>query len=59
MRNAGLDEAQAGIKMIARKNINNFRYTDDTTLVAESTEEPKSFLIKMKEKSEKVGLKQH
>ena len=55
MRNAGLDEAQAGIK-IARRNINNLRYADDTTLVAES-EELKSLLMKMKEKSEKVGLK--
>ena len=56
MRNAGLDEAQAGIK-IAGKNINNLRYADDTTLVAESKEELKSFLMKMKEESEKVGLK--
>ena len=56
MRNAGLDEAQAGIKT-ARRNINNFRYTDDTTLMAESEEELKSLLIKVKEKSEKVGLK--
>ena len=54
MRNAGLEEAQAGIK-IARRNINNLRYADDTTLVAESEEEPKSLL--MKEESEKVGLK--
>ena len=56
MRNAGLDEAQAGIK-VARGNINNFRYADDTTLMAESEEEPKSLLIKVKEESEKVGLK--
>ena len=56
MRNAGLDEAQAGIK-IARRNINNLRYTDDTTLMVESEEEQKSFLMKMKEKREKVGLK--
>ena len=56
MRNAGLDEAQAGIK-IARRNINNLRYTDDTTLVAEREEELKSLLMKVKEKSEKVGLK--
>ena len=56
MRNAGLEEAQAGIK-IARRNINNLRYADDTTLMAESKEELKSFLIKVKEESEKVGLK--
>ena len=56
MRNAGLEEAQAGIK-IARRNINNLRYADDTTLMAESEEELKSFLMKVKEKSEKVGLK--
>ena len=56
MRNAGLDEAQAGIK-IARRNINNLRYADNTTLVSESEEELKSFLIKVKEESEKVGLK--
>ena len=56
MRNAGLDEAQAGIK-IARRNINNLRYADDTTLTAESEEELKSLLMKVKEKSEKVGLK--
>ena len=56
MRNTGLEEAQAGIK-IARKNINNVRYTDDTTLMAESEEELKSLLMKMKEESEKVGLK--
>ena len=56
MRNAGLDEAQAGIK-IARRNINNLRYSDDTTLMAESKEELKSLLMKVKEESEKVGLK--
>ena len=56
MRNVGLDEAQAGIK-IARRNINNLRYADDSTLMAESEEEPKSLLMKVKEKSEKVGLK--
>ena len=56
MRNAQLDEAQAGIK-IARRNINNLRYADDTTLMAESEEELRSLLMKMKEKSEKVGLK--
>ena len=56
MRNTGLEEAQAGIK-IARRNINNLRYADDTTLVAESEEELKSFLMKVKEESEKVGLK--
>ena len=56
MRNAGLEEAQAGIK-IAGRNINNFRYADDTTLMAESEEELKSLLIKVKEESEKVGLK--
>ena len=56
MRNAGLDEAQAGIK-IARRNISNFRYADDTTLRAESEEELKSLLMKVKEESEKVGLK--
>ena len=56
MKNAGLDEAQTGIK-IAWKNINNLRYTDDTTLMAESKEELKSLLIKVKEESEKVGLK--
>ena len=56
MQNAGLDEAQAGIK-IARRNINNLRYTDDTTLMAESEEELKSLLMKVKEKIEKVGLK--
>ena len=53
MRNAGLDEAQAGIK-IARRNINNFRYADDTTIMAESKEELNSLLMKMKEESEKV-----
>src|SRR5574337_2013105 len=56
MRNAGLDEAQAGIK-IARRNINNLRYADDTTLMAEREEELKSLLMKAKEKSEKAGLK--
>ena len=56
MRNAGLDEAQAGIK-IAGRNINNLRYTDDTTLIAEREEELKSLLMKVKEDSEKVGLK--
>ena len=56
MRNARLDETQAGIK-IARRNISNIRYADDTTLMAESEEELKSFLMKVKEKSEKVGLK--
>ena len=56
MGNAGLDEAQAGIK-IAGRNINNFRYADDTTLVAESKEELKSLLMKVKEECEKVGLK--
>ena len=55
MRIAGLDEAQAGIK-IARRNTNNLRYADDTTLMAESEEELKSLLMKEKEKSEKVGL---
>ena len=55
-RNAGLDEAQAGIK-IARRYINNLRYTDDTTLMAESEEDLKSLLMKVKEESEKVGLK--
>ena len=58
MRNAGLEEAQAGIK-IARRNINNLRYADDTTLMAESEEELKSLLMKVKEESENVGLKQH
>ena len=56
MRNTGLEEAQAVIK-IARRNINNLRYADDTTLMAESEEELKSFLMKVKEESEKVGLK--
>ena len=56
MRNSGLDEAQAGIK-IARRNINNLRYADDTTLMAENEEELKSLLMKVKEESEKVGLK--
>ena len=56
MRNAGLDKAQAGIK-IAGRNINNFRYADDTTLMAESKENLKSLLMKVKEESEKVGLK--
>ena len=56
MRNAGLDEAQTGIKF-ARRNINNFRYADDTTLKTESEEELKSLLMKVKEESEKVGLK--
>ena len=56
MRNAGLEEAKAGIK-IARRNINNLRYADDTTLMAESEEELKSLLMKVKEESEKVGLK--
>ena len=55
MRNAGLDEAQARIK-IAGRNINNLRYADDTTLMAESEEEPKKYLMKVKEESEKVGL---
>ena len=55
MRNAGLDKAQARIK-IARRNINNLRYTDDTTLMAESEEELKSYLMRVKEESEKVGL---
>ena len=56
MRNAGLDEAQAGIK-IARRNINNLSYADETTFMAESEEELKSVLIKVKEESEKAGLK--
>ena len=56
MRNTGLDEAQAGIKTVGR-NINNFRYADDTTLMAESEEELKSLLMKVKEESEEVGLK--
>ena len=58
MRNAGLDEAQGGIK-IAGRNINNLRYADDITLIAESEERLKSLLMKVKEESEKVGLKQH
>ena len=58
MRNAGLEEVQAGIK-IAGRNINNLRYADDTTLMAESEEELKSLLMKVKEESEKVGLNQH
>ena len=56
MRHAGLEEAQAGIK-IAKRNINNLRYADDTTLMAESEEEMKSLLMKVKEESERVGLK--
>ena len=56
MRNCGLDKAQDGIK-IARRNINNLKYADDTTLIAESKEELKSLLMKVKEESEKVGLK--
>ena len=56
MQNDGLDEAQPGIKIV-RRNINNFRYADDTTLVAESKEELKNLLMKVKEESEKVGLK--
>ena len=56
MRNAGLEETQDGIK-IARRNINNLRYADDTTLMAESEEEPKSLLIKVKEESGKAGIK--
>ena len=56
MRNAGLEEAQAGIK-IARRNLNNLRYADDTTLMAESEEELKSLLMKVEEENEKVGLK--
>ena len=58
MRNTGLEEAQAGIKIVER-NINNLRYADDTTLMAESEEEVKSLLMKVKEESEKVGLKLH
>ena len=58
MQNAGLEESQAAIK-IARRNINNHRYTDDTTLMAERKEELKSLLMRMKEESEKAGLKQH
>ena len=56
MRNAGLDEAQAGIK-IAKRNVNNLRYADDTTFMAKSEEELKNLLMKVKEESEKVGLK--
>ena len=56
MRNAGLEEAQAGIKIV-RRNINNLRYADDTTIIAESEEELKCLLMKVKEESEKVGLK--
>ena len=56
MRNAGLEETQAGIK-IARRNVNNLRFADDTTLMAESEEEPKSLLMRVKVESEKVGLK--
>jgi len=56
MRNTGLDEAQAGIK-IARRNVNNLRYADDTTIMAESEEELRSLLMKVKDESEKVGLK--
>ena len=56
MRNAGLDEVQVGIK-IARRDINNFKYAEDTTLMAESDEELKSLLMKVKEENEKVGLK--
>ena len=58
MRNTGLEEAQAGIKIV-RKNVNNFRYANDTTLMAESEEQLNSLLIKVKEESEKVGLKLH
>ena len=58
LRNAGLEEAQAGVE-IAGRNINNLRYADDTTLMAESKEELKSLLMRMKEESEKAGLKQH
>ena len=58
MRNAGLEEAQVGIR-IARRNINNLRYADDATLMAESEEELKNLLMKVKEESEKVGLKLH
>ena len=58
MRKAGLEEAQAGIK-IARRNINKLRYPDDTSLMAESEEELKSLLMKVKEENEKAGLKQH
>ena len=58
MRNAGLDEAQVGIK-IARRNIDNLRYADDTTLMAESKEEPKRLLMKLKQENEKVGWKRN
>ena len=58
MKNAGLDESQAGVK-IARRNINNLRYEDDITLMAESEEELMSLLMRVKEESEKTGLKQH
>ena len=58
MQNASLDEAQTGIKS-ARRNVNNLRYADDTTLMAESEEELKSLLMRVKEESEKAGLKQH
>ena len=58
MRNVGLDEPEAGIK-ISRRNINNLRYADNTTLMTESEKELKSLLMKVKEESEKVGLKQH
>ena len=57
MRNAALEETQAGIKIVESRNINNLRYTDDTTLMAESEEELKSLLMKVKEESERVGLK--
>ena len=57
MRNAGLGEAQAGIKIAGRRNINKLRYADDTTLMAESEEELKNLLVKVKEESDKVGLK--
>ena len=57
MRNAGMEEAQAGFKIPGERNINNLRYADDTTLMAESEEELKSLLMKVKEESEKVGLK--
>ena len=58
MQNGGLDEAHAGIK-IARRNVNNLRYADDTTFMSESEEDLKSLLMKVKEKNENVGLKQH
>ena len=57
MRNTGLDEAQAGIKIAGKNNLNNLRYADDITLMAESEEELKSLLMKVKEESEKIGLK--